>query len=66
MMTREEQFTVWTSAYNAALSGVLASKVHEMEDFSPISVDVVTRLCKAFADQALKDAAGCDRNMPNP
>ena len=66
MMTREEQFTVWTGAYNAALSGLLASKVHEMEGFSPNSVNVVTELCRAFADQALKDAAGYDRNMPNP
>src|SRR5580704_14757501 len=34
------EFTVWTSAYNAALSGVLASKVHEMEGFSPNYVNV--------------------------
>jgi hypothetical protein len=66
MITPEEQFKVWISTYNAALTGLLASRVHEMEGFSPNSVNVVTELCKAFAHQALKNSVGCDRNMPNP
>jgi len=46
--------TVWISAYNAALTGLLASKSHTII-FSAINVHDISDQCKAFADQALKD-----------
>lgn len=56
MLTRDQQTTLWTNAYNAALTGLLASKMHHSENFSASNVDIVTNQCKAFANQALKDA----------
>jgi hypothetical protein len=55
MMTREQQATFWANAYNAALTGLLASKSHHMEMFTKNNVSAVTNQCKAFADQALED-----------
>jgi hypothetical protein len=66
MMTREEQITLWSSTYKAALTGLLASKMHQLDRFSAHNVSVVTEQCKAFADQAVKDVAQYDRDMPNP
>ena len=66
MMTREEQITLWTSTYNAALTGLLASKMHQLDCFGANNVGVVTEQCKAFADQAVKDVAAYDRDMPTP
>jgi hypothetical protein len=56
MLTRDQQTTLWTNAYNAALTGLLASKMHHSENFSASNVYIVTNQCQAFADQALKDA----------
>jgi hypothetical protein len=55
MMTREQQTTFWANAYNAALTGLLASKSHHMEMFTKNNVLTVTNQCKVFADQALQD-----------
>ena len=66
MMTREEQITLWTSTYNAALTGLLVSKMHQLGRFSANNVGVITEQCKAFADQAVKDVAEYDRDMPIP
>ena len=56
MLTHDQQTTLWTNAYNAALTGLLASKMQHSENFSASNVDIVTNQCKAFANQALKDA----------
>jgi hypothetical protein len=56
MLSREQQQTVWANAYNAALTGLLAARMHEMDRFSANNVSGITEQCKAFADQALKDA----------
>ena len=56
MLSREQQQTVWANAYNAALTGLLAARMHEMDRFSANNVGDITEQCKAFADQALKDA----------
>ena len=66
MMTREGQITLWTSTYNAALTGLLVSKMHQLGRFSANNVGVITEQCKAFADQAVKDVAEYDRDMPIP
>ena len=55
MMTREQQTVFWANAYNAALTGLLASGSHHMEMFTKNNVSAVTNQCKAFADQALED-----------
>jgi hypothetical protein len=56
MLSREQQQKVWANAYNAALNGLLAARRHEMDRFSANTVSDITEQCKAFADQALKDA----------
>ena len=58
MISREEREEVWTDAYNAALTGLLAAKAGGMERYTANNVSVVTDQCKALADQALKDADG--------
>ena len=58
MISREEREEVWTDAYNAALTGLLAAKAGGMERYTANNVTVVTDQCKALADQALKDADG--------
>jgi hypothetical protein len=58
MIRREEREEVWTDAYNAALTGLLAAKADGMERYTANNVSVVTDQCKALADQALKDADG--------
>ena len=55
-MIREEREEVWTDAYNAALTGLLAAKAGGMERYTANNVSVITDQCKALADQALKDA----------
>jgi hypothetical protein len=57
MMTRKEQLTVWTNAYNAALTGLLSAKAAHMERYAANNVIAITDQCKALADQALKDVA---------
>jgi hypothetical protein len=57
MMTRKEQLTVWTNAYNAALTGLLSAKAAHMERYTANNVGAITDQCKALADQALKDVA---------
>ena len=62
-MLREEQIDVWANAYNAALTGLLASKIYALDEagteqpwiFGPKNVQVITKQCKALADQALED-----------
>ena len=61
MMTHEEQERYWTNAYNAALTGLLASKTKAIE-FTANNLTIVTKQCKAFADQAVKDLEGLDEN----
>jgi len=56
-MTRKEQLTVWTNAYNAALTGLLGAKAAHMERYTANNVSMITDQCKALADQALKDVA---------
>jgi hypothetical protein len=56
MLTRDQQTTLWTNAYNAALTGLLASKLHNAERFTENNVQSITQQGKAFANQALKDA----------
>ena len=51
----KEQLTIWINTYNAALIGLLSSKMHVMESFTGNNVKVVTDQCIAFADQALQD-----------
>jgi hypothetical protein len=55
MISRAEQRTVWTDAYNAALTGLLSAKSAHMERYTANNVSVITEQCKAFADQALND-----------
>ena len=57
MLSREQQQTVWANAYSAALTGLLAARMHEMDHFTVNNVGGITEQCKAFADRALKDAA---------
>ena len=56
MISREEREAVWTDAYNASLTGLLAAKAGGMEKYTANNVSVITDQCKALADQALKDA----------
>jgi hypothetical protein len=58
----KEQLTIWTNAYNAALIGLLSSKMHVMERFTGNNVKVVTDQCIAFADQALRDVLAHEQN----
>jgi hypothetical protein len=51
MLTRDQQTTLWTNAYNAALTGLLASKMHHSENFSASNVDIVTNQCKAILER---------------
>lgn len=51
----KEHLTIWINTYNAALIGLLSSKMHVMESFTGNNVKVVTDQCIAFADQALQD-----------
>jgi hypothetical protein len=62
MLSREQQATIWANAYNAALIGLLAGKMHTYTHFSELNVQSVTQQCKAFADQAVKDATAHDTN----
>jgi hypothetical protein len=55
MLSRDQQITLWANAYNAALIGLLASKTHAFEEFSTNNVGVITKQCKAFANQAARD-----------
>jgi hypothetical protein len=55
MISRTEQRTVWTNAYNAVLTGLLSAKSAHMERYTANNVGVITEQCKVFADQALKD-----------
>lgn len=57
MMTREQQLTVWSTAYNAALTGLITARTSGMDNYTEHNVSGITKQCKAFADQALKDAA---------
>ena len=52
----KEQLTIWTNAYNGALTGLLGGRQHEMERFTKNNVDVIANQCIAFADKALSDA----------
>ena len=63
MMANEQAVTAWANAYNAALTGLLASRIHA-EDvtgkeapwvWGPDNLQVIAEQCKAFADRALKD-----------
>jgi hypothetical protein len=40
--------------------------MHQLGRFSANNVGVITEQCKAFADQAVKDVAEYDRDMPIP
>jgi hypothetical protein len=61
MTNREEIKSVWLNAYNAALTGLLASNTHIgiAKNAPTPSVGVVEKtigeMCKAFAVQAVKD-----------
>jgi len=46
--------TVWISAYNAALTGLLASNSRTVI-FSMMNVHEITDQCKVFADRAVND-----------
>jgi hypothetical protein len=59
MPTRDEQKTWRLNAYNAALTGLLASKADELDRFVN-SAKTITGQCKAFAEQALANALGQD------
>jgi hypothetical protein len=63
MISRAEQRTAWTNAYNAALTGLLSAKSAHMERYTENNVSVITEQCKAFADQALKDVAAFASDM---
>lgn len=63
MLSREQQGTLWANAYNAVLIGLLASKTHGMEFFGVNNVSATTEQCKAFADQAAKDATAHDHDL---
>jgi hypothetical protein len=52
MISRAEQRTAWTNAYNAALTGLLSAKSAHMERYTATNVSVITEQCKAFADEA--------------
>jgi hypothetical protein len=42
MLSREQQQRVWANAYNAALTGLLAARMHEMDRFSANNVRGIT------------------------
>jgi hypothetical protein len=50
-----EKLELWANAYNAALTGLLASYMHEMQTFTPNNVHVITEQAKAFANKAEED-----------
>jgi hypothetical protein len=55
MLSQEEQQTVWIDAYNAALTGLLSSRTSQARP-SEGDIQVIAGQCRAFADQAVKDA----------
>jgi hypothetical protein len=54
MMTNEQTVTAWSNAYNAALTGLLASNK---------TASNVPELCKVFADQAVKGLQEIDAKL---
>jgi hypothetical protein len=58
MMTTETAFNIWTSAYNAALTGLISreTRVDPAFNVESLTVDAMAKQCVVYADRALKDA----------
>ena len=51
----KEKLELWADTYNAALTGLLAGYMHEVETFTHNNVHVITEQAKAFANKATED-----------
>jgi hypothetical protein len=51
----KEKLEFWADTYNAALTGLLAGYMHEVETFTQNNVQVITDQAKAFANKATED-----------
>jgi len=54
-MNAQEDLTIWANAYNAALTGIL-STIKSQPAAASGDIANIAGSCRAFADQALKDA----------
>lgn len=51
----KEKLELWADTYNAALTGLLAGYMHEVETFTQNNVHLITEQAKAFANKATED-----------
>ena len=55
IMLSETHNKVWSGAYNAALTGLLAANTN-VRQYPQDKIQDISRVCINFADQAIKDA----------